>query len=142
MSECCTSRPESRARHRPCPVSGHNCAAVARRTVLHHLRSPWRLATDADHFYFCDDPDCDVVYFNHRGDTFTRAALRTCVGRKTQAPDATLCYCFGVSFRDARENPACESFVREQTREGVCACATRNPSGRCCLRDFPRRVST
>ena len=137
MAECCAPRTNDAPRRRPCPVSGHSCASVPRRTVLHHLRRPWRLAEDGQRFYFCDDPDCDVVYFAGGGATFSRADVRTQVGRKMESADAILCYCFGVSYRDALEDPTCEPFVRQQTRDGGCACATRNPSGRCCLREFP-----
>jgi len=33
---------------------------------------------------------------------------------------------------------AIKAFVIQQTKEGLCACESRNPSGRCCLADFRR----
>jgi len=38
----------------------------------------------------------------------------------------------------ALADPGIRDFVVAQTRLGLCACDTRNPSGRCCLIDFPR----
>jgi hypothetical protein len=49
-----------------------------------------------------------------------------------------LCYCFGVTKADARSDPGIKKFVMAQTKLGLCACEMRNPSGRCCLPDFPR----
>ena len=48
-----------------------------------------------------------------------------------------LCYCFGVSRADFDRNPGTKDFVTAQTKAGLCACETSNPSGRCCLKDFP-----
>jgi len=33
---------------------------------------------------------------------------------------------------------AIKAFVVQQTKEKLCACESRNPSGRCCLADFKR----
>jgi hypothetical protein len=52
--------------------------------------------------------------------------------------DVLLCYCFGVSRADAACDPALRDFVVAATRDGQCACDTRNPSGRCCLKDLPK----
>lgn len=136
MPDCCSG---SRAGQRPCPVSGQLCAVVSRRTVLHHLQAPWSREVREQDYYFCDDPGCPVVYFDRDASTITAEALRTEVGVKALGLDATLCYCFGISFGAAADNPAIREFVVEQTQQGICACEARNPSGRCCLRDFPTR---
>lgn len=137
MSDCCTPGRNPASRKRACPNSGHLCAPVPPSTVLHHVRSPWRLQLQEQTFYFCEDPACDVVYFGDDGATIGSAELRTRVGIKSRSSDASLCYCFGVTYGDAQADPRCETFVREQTRRSACACSTRNPSGRCCLKDFP-----
>ncbi len=143
MSDCCSTNNSATgtttrsSRHR-CPVHGQSCPPVSRTTVLHHLRQPWQVTLTEQLYYFCDDPECAVVYFGADDSTIRQDAVRTTVGAKSQDDEALLCYCFGVSRAEARDHQAAKDFVVEQTRLGACACETRNPSGRCCLKDFPR----
>jgi hypothetical protein len=51
--------------------------------------------------------------------------------------DKMLCYCFSISLDDYIKNPALKDFVLEKTKAGACMCKTMNPSGKCCLKDFP-----
>ena len=67
-----------------------------------------------------------------------RAVLSTVVGCKQQSGSAMLCYSYGVTRADTQAVPQIRAFVVEQTPQQLCACETRNPSGRCCLADFPR----
>jgi hypothetical protein len=108
------------------------------RTISHHIRASWSWEPAAASHYFCDAPECDVVYFGEDGSTFVRSQLRTRVGVKETADDSLLCYCFGVSKADFQHNPATRDYVVAQTKAGHCSCETSNPSGRCCLKDFPK----
>lgn len=128
------TRPE---KHR-CPVNGLEYHEVAARTIAQHIKQSWNWSGDARRYYFCKDPDCDVVYFGDDDSVIPKSQLRTGVGLKDAADDAMLCYCFGVTKADARNDPGIRKFVVAQTKLGHCACETRNPSGRCCLPDFPR----
>lgn len=127
-----------------CPLNGQPCARVSRHTVLHQLRKPWARRLTAHEYYFCPDPDCDVVYFSHES-TLGRSELRQSVGQKSREDNRTICYCFDMSLRDiisdrgSGKGDSCREFVIEHTRRSECDCETRNPSGRCCLLDFPRR---
>jgi hypothetical protein len=49
-----------------------------------------------------------------------------------------LCYCFGISREDFKRDPGLRDFVVAKTKAGECSCETKNPSGRCCLKDFPK----
>ena len=49
-----------------------------------------------------------------------------------------LCYCFGFTWQDYYDDPAVREYVIEQTKNGNCECSTKNPSGQCCLKDFPK----
>lgn len=139
MSQCCQiSQPGPREARQRCPENGLSYPPVSRQTILQHLAHPWRESLPEQTYYFCEDPDCTVVYFGADGSTLTEKDLRTSVGIKSQSPDAPVCYCFGVSRADALDDPDARAFVIEQTRLGMCACETRNPAGRCCLKDFPR----
>jgi len=140
MSDCCTKKDHSQPRREEgaCPVDGYYGKPVDMRTMLHHLSQPWALALPDQPYFFCDNPDCDVVYFGRDGSTLDRSVVRTVVGIKEASGSAPLCYCFGVSKSAAQSNLAIRAFVVEQTKKGFCSCATSNPSGRCCLKDFPR----
>lgn len=113
MSDCCLST-ESVAKKQKCPVCSKDNQGVSVVTILHHIKT------------------------SQDGAVINTTNLRTIVGIKSQAKGALICYCFGVSVAEASLVPEAREFVVEQTRQGSCACATRNPSGRCCLKDFPK----
>lgn len=107
-------------------------------TMAHHLKQPWaRKAPDCRHF-FCAAAGCDVVYFAENGKVFRVSDVRTAVGTKDASDTACICYCFGVSRADAWRDSGARDYVLAQTENRVCACDKMNPSGRCCLKDFPR----
>lgn len=138
MSVCCSSpgcggKNPKKSR---CPVSGNECSEVSVRTIAHHIKASWTWMPSAKHYYFCDDPDCDVAYFGDDGSIVPTSGLRTRIGIKAQNGDDLLCYCFGVSRADFMRNPTTKNFVIAQTKAGLCSCETSNPSGRCCLKDF------
>lgn len=138
MSDCCSFKSASSRKH-PCPVNGTECSEVASTTILHHLKDPSAWAGKIQKYYFCEDPACDVVYFGADGSVISQSEIRTAIGIKNDAPDALICYCFGISKRDALADPSRKEFVIQKTRSGLCSCETSNPSGRCCLKDFPHR---
>lgn len=63
------------------------------------------------------------------------------IGVKEASDDTLLCYCFGVSKKDFQSDLAIREFVVGQTKAGLCSCETSNPSGRCCLKNFPKTDS-
>jgi hypothetical protein len=79
-----------------------------------------------------------VVYFGADDSVILQPQLRTTVGMKSSSELSLLCYCFGVSRADVASGNAIRDFVVAQTKLGLCSCETSNPSGRCCLKDFPR----
>lgn len=140
MSDCsstsCTTSVAPK-RHR-CPVNGLEYKEVSSRTIMHHIKQPWSWQAKRQTYYFCEDPACDVVYFGHDDSVIRSTALRTSVGIKQKSGSALVCYCFGVTAHEAAAQPEIRAFVSEKTREHVCDCEIRNPSGRCCLKDFPK----
>lgn len=140
MADCCTPQTDDSVhpKKRPCPACGAEGSEVSVRTIAHHLKQTWQWQERGARYYFCAEPSCDTVYFADDGSTLLKSRLRTQVGVKESAGDAPLCYCFGVSRADALNNPAIREYVVTQTRLAQCSCDTRNPSGRCCLKDFPR----
>lgn len=140
MSDCCDTSPVActSPRKRCCPTNQTECPEVGVATILHHLKAPWAHPLTAQKYYFCASEDCDVVYFGEDMSVIKRQALRDTVGQKQHGADKVLCYCFGVTLGDAQRDPAIKAFVTQQTKQGACACEARNPSGRCCLKDFPK----
>ena len=140
MSDCCTSnvcKPRQGTKHK-CPANNKLYGGVPARTVTHHVCKSWELKTDGKHYYFCDDPECDVVYFANDDSVIRKSQLRNPVGIKTESADSLLCYCYGVTKADYNENPSIKDYIIQQTKLGLCSCETSNPSGRCCLKDFPK----
>ena len=138
MSTCCNPPGDLASNKSLCPVNGKAYAQVSRNTVLHHVASPWKVAVASQPYYFCDDPQCDVVYFCADGTTLTQADIRTPVGVKLRTPESLLCYCFGVTHAQAAADPSIRQFVIQETKSKSCACESRNPAGVCCLKNFPR----
>ncbi|MGB5180201.1 MAG: hypothetical protein WBP44_15905 [Gammaproteobacteria bacterium] len=121
-----------------CPVNGQVYASVNRRTVLHQVKIPWARQLPEQGYYFCTDPDCDVVYFGEDARVLMRDELRMPVGQKSSDPERPICYCFDIRAVDVMAEGAgtARQFVIDHTRDASCDCEIRNPSGRCCLKDF------
>ncbi len=137
MSESRAAAASPRSAKQACPACGRAGAEVSARTIAHHIAAAWRWTPSAERHFFCASPACQVVYFGADGATIRQAQLRTRVGIKDADEEAPLCYCFGISRADFRNDPTAKDYVIAQTKAGMCACETHNPSGRCCLKDFP-----
>ena len=142
MNNCCSpSKTEDllSKRHR-CPVNACEYSAVSTKTIAHHVKEAWNWQQTAKRYFFCSDRSCEVVYFGDDGSRILKSQLRTRLGVKEDSDDALLCYCFGIKNEDFRRNPSIRDFVIAQTKAGLCSCDTCNPSGRCCLKDFPKQA--
>lgn len=139
MTHCCSSnhKIDSFPKTSCCPVNGETYQRVNTKTMLHHLLSPWKQHPQNQGFYFCHDPDCEVVYFGENKEWYSISELRTALWQKSEDSEAYLCHCFGITRKQAVKDPQLKQYVIEQTRLGLCSCETSNPSGRCCLKDFP-----
>jgi hypothetical protein len=140
MSDCCSSSASDvlHPHKRRCPGCGAEGAEVAERTIVHHVRNAWDWKSGETRHFFCEERGCDVVYFGADDSVIRKSQLRTAVGLKESPDDGLICYCFGVSRADALHVSGVRDYVVEQTRLGLCSCATSNPSGRCCLKNFPK----
>ncbi len=139
MSDCCsTSCNTNHPNRRQCPGNGAECSEVSARTISHHIKAAWNWSASVEHYYFCDAPDCDVVYFGEDGSTISKSRLCTRSAAKDQSGDALICHCFGICRDDFARDPDIKDFVVAQTKAGVCSCEIYNPSGRCCLKDFQK----
>jgi hypothetical protein len=96
-------------------------------------------------YRFCASPDCPVVYFS-KDRYFTIDDLRVRVGLKAKDDPVPLCYCFGFSNEDVRDEIRTQGRttilqrIKSLVKDGMCACEERNPSGTCCLGDVARVI--
>jgi hypothetical protein len=140
MSECCEVKQKNWPAVMACPVSGRRSKQVELLTVRSLVRQ-LPLAMPSTAYYFCDDPDCDVVYFgaDSEAPVFRRADLWVRVGRKEKNDPIPVCYCFGFTRQDivddVRRNvrPTIPEEIKAEVKAGRCACEVKNPAGKCCL---------
>lgn len=139
MTHCCTSSNSSTNMPKKynCPVNGKLYSSVAASTIMHHINTPWAWHNKTQGYYFCDDPECDVIYFGQDNSVIKKSQLRTTVGIKQNSQASLVCYCYGITLEQASSNSATREFVLNQTRQHACACEALNPSGKCCLKHFP-----
>jgi len=140
LPDCCAS---SDSINKPpkkhiCPINRNAYSEVSISTIMYHLNQPWKWNDKNQGYYFCDDPDCEVVYFGQDDSVIKKSELRTTVGVKEKSQNSLVCYCFGISKYEAATNKKAKDFVKKQTRKQTCACESLNPSGKCCLKDFPK----
>ena len=134
---CCSSENsiDKSSRRHHCPVNGQEYKSISAKTILHHISNPWQWQVLDQFYYYCDDLECRVVYFGEDDSVLNTSALRNPVDVKQKFKNPTICYCFGVTLDKA--NAEIKDFIKQKTKEKQCACEVRNPSGRCCLKDFP-----
>lgn len=145
MSHCCSEKEASKPtkkncfpKKQSCPVNHNNYVLTPLKTILHHIKNSWSAKLKEQGYYFCHDPKCSVVYFGEDGRIIKKSELHTTISVKQNKPNDLVCYCFRVSRSNAEKTPSIKKFIIEQTKIGNCSCETSNPSGRCCLKDFPK----
>lgn len=139
MKNCClhNQKPAQFPGVHRCPVNGKTYKQVNSKALMHHISTPWSRDLQSQGFYFCTDPDCKIVYFGEDDEMIVVSEIRTNPWQKNQHSDATLCHCFGITYEQAEKDPKLKAYVIRQTKNALCSCETSNPSGRCCLKDFP-----
>ena len=144
MSHCCSNLVSETqiAKTRQCPRDGVRCHTVSATTIKHHIKKAWAWVAKDQAYYFCANPDCDVIYFGEDDVILDITALRTEVGIKQSSELALVCYCYGVTKHEAVNNPEAYRFILRETKQKHCASETRNPSGSCCLADIKRLRKT
>ncbi|WP_297453309.1 hypothetical protein [Persephonella sp.] len=115
-----------------CPECKQRGFPVKEITLKNFVQQPLRTYAG---FFFCHNPDCEVVYFNNTAKiTIKKDQLNVRVGIKEKEPPRPICYCFGYNIEDLNENTVEE--IKQKIKEIGCQCEIKNPSGRCCLSDI------
>jgi len=148
MSDCCPVNGDSPApATTACPVNGARSKQVdilAVRSLIRKLP----LGMSNTQYYFCEAPDCDLVYFAMEAEAprFRREDLIVRVGSKEIIDPIPICYCFGFTRQDIRVEirrtgrSTVGERIATEIKAGNCACEVKNPSGKCCLGDVARVV--
>ncbi|WP_372741011.1 hypothetical protein [Neptunomonas sp.] len=148
MSNCCsasaTEAKTGKLQAAECPSCSNRMKPVKRIVLMHQVTAPLNQTIPSDQFFFCSDADCPVVYFSKAGFVIETAQMRGEVGLKSTDENRMICYCFDITYSRVMEeieqtgHSASKAFVVEQTKLKNCACDIRNPSGKCCLKEFPK----
>lgn len=150
MADCCSvkeakERIASAPAVKSCPECENRSKQVDTFTVKSLVRQlPFRMP-QAD-YYFCKSAGCDVVYFpeNCEAPIFRRGDLLVRVGLKEDHDPIPVCYCFGITRKDIRDEiretgkSTFAERIKAEVQAGHCACEVKNPSGKCCLGNVTR----
>lgn len=129
-----------------CPGDGRPGRRVSLVTVRALVRDNQGTQLEGHEWYFCGEPDCEVVYFSNDGRLIHKAALKVRVGVKEKDAPRPVCYCFGHTVESIREEidrtgrSTVVDSVAAKVRAGDCWCESRNPEGVCCLGELARTV--
>ena len=131
-----------------CPINGQVTKPVGRRTVKGLVRVDLRPTLTPEPYFFCDAPDCDVVYVSALGShVSTKDQLTVRVGIKEAEDPVPLCYCFGFDRKAVRNDirvkgdTDIQRLITARVRAGECRCEETNPSGGCCLGVVARAIT-
>lgn len=149
MSSCCSVSEEKTAA--PPVMTCPECASRSKQVETLTVKSLVRhlpFGMPAVQYYFCEAPGCAVVYFpaNSGAPTFRQSDLLVPVGAKGGSDDGLICYCFGITREDILDEiqqtgkSTVSDRIKAEVKAGNCACAVKNPSGKCCLGNVTRAV--
>jgi len=110
---------------------------------MEHLLEPEKRSQIKDvQYYYCNEPDCDIVYFSgNSSSSFTTNDVVVKVFSKDTGDDVNVCYCYGwtrgrikTELEETGVSTAAMS-IAKLVKAGTCTCDLRNPKGECCLGD-------
>lgn len=95
---------------------------------------------------FCRTQTCEVLYYAADGVVAEKGAATVRVGLKETQDPIPLCYCFGFSRADVREEFersgtfTIPSRITAEVQARRCSCEVKNPAGVCCLGEVNKAV--
>lgn len=145
MSSCCSTKTEAESKipqreTGSCPSCATKAKPVATLTVKSVVRDHTK-ASPEESYWFCRQPDCDVVYFSKQR-VFRKPDVKVRVAIKEHEDPIPICYCFEYTRADIRRDLLARgetdivNKIKAEVQRGFCACNVKNPSGACCLGDI------
>jgi len=140
------TRPTHPSTHVRCPSCGGEGRSVKPVTLESLVADETRVRVGGtDGFRFCAEPGCDVAYFHAQsGQTIVREEVRVPIGQKETSPGRTVCYCFGYTAAEVKEQVAATGTsvipdeIGAKCKQGLDRCDETNPQGTCCLGNVRR----
>ena len=121
-----------------CDTRGIKVKSITINSILREEKL--NLVENDDNFYFCKNPDCEIVYFNNKKNLyFNKKDVKVRVGLKEKNPPIPVCYCFNITKEQIiselteKGNSKSIQYVKNMIKMGKCSCEVKNPTGRCCL---------
>jgi Zinc binding domain len=144
--ECCPALIDD-SDPRRCPVSGTIGTRVDLVTVKALLSMAALHRLEGRGYCFCPEPSCDVVYFDRAAaSVFGKQDLSVRVGLKETEDPIPVCYCFGFTVADLRNDidsrgvTDVPALITAEVKAGHCACEVKNPEGSCCLGNVSQAI--
>jgi hypothetical protein len=132
--------------HPVCPRNGKVGQPVPRQT-LQSLALLDLYDLSATDYWFCDDPNCSIVYFDAEGMTVSADQIRVPIWQKQpDDPTVPVCYCRKITSKMIRDEvartgqSAASAQVTAIVKAKRCACDLTNPQGTCCLGNVRRVI--
>lgn len=110
--------------------------------MKHLLRYAVARRLEPDLFFYCGNPDCDIVYLRldeagsveSPAEVFRRNDIKERARPFASGSERLVCYCFGYTVGkiedDARSGPnLVPAAIAAEVRAGNCACEVMNPKG-------------
>jgi hypothetical protein len=122
-----------------CPICGEFGKGIELFTVRSLVKEMFVAAIREDVYFFCADPDCEVVYYSFCKDVIKKYQIKTRVGLKEKETPRPVCYCFGHTMEDIQDEiqqkgrSTALKDIFDKIQAGLCHCEDANPEGRCCL---------
>jgi hypothetical protein len=148
MGDCCLGKVEDARQEKlkvlECPQCQGLMKPIDRNVLIHQVMAPLNQSIPVEIFFFCSKTNCRAVYFSPSGFVVETTDMRYEISEKLASEERTICYCYGITYRQVVNeikkdgHSTSKEFVVEQTKLKNCACDVRNPSGRCCLKEFPK----
>ena len=133
------------AKCKTCNHQGNTVGLLTLQSLLKLEQLP-RLNSQYE-YYFCDTPDCDVVYFSPAlNEYFSKADVKIQVGIKENTTPRLACYCFNFTKETilaeiiAQGATSIPSHIKTAIKATGCDCESKNPSGRCCLSEITQII--
>ena len=118
-----------------CPECKKRGQKVETDTMIHHVKDISRM--DNSTYFFCDSPDCDVVYY-HSNSIFTTDMVNKEIGLKdASGENGILCYCYNYTKASLDDDTLTDKINIRIDNYGE-RCDIRHPAGRCCLKDIKK----
>ena len=90
-----------------CPKTGSKGIAIDNRLIYFKVLGKYHnLINAGEQYRFCDDSDCDVIYFDSHGNVVLKKHLREQVGIKEfgKSADFPVCHCFNFRKSDIEKD--------------------------------------